>query len=207
MKENSIILFEMARKILNSASAAADAKRCLAATKKAILHALSKCVHDNAMKNGGKLPYGHMQSFVNENRKIYKWITRDALNSAYTRYNKSVETADSTKAFSVRQVEVSTRESNSSQSLSTLSHSYNFNSTGSVAGERKKERKKDGHPVDSSGDKKRKRLDEIVAMKNDITAEFIKLKGEKRVSCQKERRKELLKSTKLKGILKMCAYN
>ena len=183
MKENSIILFEMARKILNSASAAADAKRCLAATKKVILYALSKCMHDNAMKNGGKLFYGHMQSFVNENRKIYKWITRDALNSAYTRYNKSVETADSTKAFSIRQVKVSTRESNSSQSLSTLSHSYNFNSTGAVAGERKK----GGRPVDSLEDKKRKRLDEIVAMKNDITAELIKLKREKRVSCQKER--------------------
>ena len=173
----------MARKTRNSSSAAAEAKRCLAATKKAILHALSKCIHDNAMQNGGKVPYGHMQSFVNENRKIYKWITRDALNSAYTRYKKSLET--SPKDFSVHEVEVSMRESGSSESLSTLSYSHNFNSTGAVAVA--SERKKGGCPVDSSEEKKRKRLDEIVAMKNDISAELVKLNGGKRVSCQKER--------------------
>ena len=64
----------------------------------------------------------------------------------------------------VAQVEVSNGASNSSCTMSTLSQSFNFDSTGAVDG-----RNKGGSPTDTTDEDKRKRSEKIVQMKNDIT--------------------------------------
>ena len=117
IEKNRYRLKKMTRKTSTSKAAAADAKRSVAATKQAVLKALSKCLHEVAKKNNGKLPYGHMQSYVKENRRLYDWVTRDALNSAYTRYKK-----DLLGKVPVSQVEISIG-SKLSGTISTLSQS------------------------------------------------------------------------------------
>ena len=178
----------MARKSSTSRAAAADAKRSLTATKRAVLTALSKCMHDVAMKNNGKMPYGHIQSYVEQNSKLYKWVTRDALNSAYTRYKRSLVAKPL-----VAQVEVSNSASNSSCTMSTLSQSsLNFDSTGAVDG-----RNKGGRPTGTTDEDKRKRLEKIVQMKNDITLEYQQLKG-KDGNMEKGKLKRIINKHKIK---------
>ena len=139
----------MGRKKTTSKAAAVDAKRSLAATKHAVLQALCKCMHDVALKNNGKLPYGHMQSYVKENRKLYPWVTRDALNSAYTRYKK-----DQLGLHEVSRVEISAgSRSGSSGTMSSLSHSFNFSSDGAVV-----ERNKGGRPTGTTYEKNRREM-------------------------------------------------
>ena len=177
----------MARKTSTSKAAAADTKRSAAATKQAVLRALSKCLHEVAQKNNDKLPYGHMQSYVKENRRLYDWVTRDALNSAYTRYKK-----DLLGKAPVSQVEISIG-SKSSGTISSLSQSLSFGSDGAVV----IERKKGGRPVGTTDENKQKKVDNIIAMKNDITLEYKRLKdkGEK---LKRGQLKHLIEKHKLK---------
>ena len=186
----------MTRKTSTSkAAAAANAKRSVAATKQAVLKALSKCLHEVAKKNNGKLPYGHMQSYVKENRRLYDWVTRDALNSAYTRYKKDL--LDETPVY---QVEISIG-SESSGTISTLSQSLSFGSDGAVV----IDRKKGGRPVGTTDENKQKKIDNIIAMKNDITLEYKRLndKGEK---LKRGQLKHLVEKHKMKRHLEDYTY-
>ena len=80
----------MGRTTNASKKAATAAKISAQAVKKATLNEMSKAIHQTALENDGKLPYGFMLSFVEENKKSCSWVTRDSLNSTYTRYKKSI---------------------------------------------------------------------------------------------------------------------
>ena len=140
-----------------------------------------------AKKNNGKLPYGHMQSYVKEDRRLYDWVTRDALNSAYTRYKKDLLG----RGAPVSQVEISAGKSSwSSGTISSLSQSFSLASDKTIT-----ERKKGGCPVGTTEDNQRKKVAKKVAMKNDITLEYKRMndKGEKmkkgQLQCLSERHK------------------
>ena len=38
--------------------------------------------------NNGRMPYGYMSTFLEENKRSFDWLTRDIVNSAYTRFKK-----------------------------------------------------------------------------------------------------------------------
>ena len=80
----------MARTTNGSKNAALAAKKSTKVIKKNILNTMCKAIHEVATKNKGKLPYGYMRLLVKENKKTCRWVTRDILNSAYTRYKKKI---------------------------------------------------------------------------------------------------------------------
>ena len=178
----------MARKTSTSRAAASDAKRSLTATKRAVLSALSKCMHEVAFKKNSKLPYGVMQSYVDENRKLYHWVTRDSLNSTYTRYKRGLVVD-----HSVAQIEVSNGSSRSLGTMSSLSECFNFSSTRAVC-----ERKKGGRPIGTTDENKHKRLEKIVEMKNDITLEYQRLKDKGGKKLNKGELKRIVEKHKIK---------
>lgn len=166
----------MARSTLNSRNAALSAKRSVTATRKAVIEAICKCMLDVWRENGGRLPYGYMKMYIEENRKEHNWITRDVLNSGFTRYKREMGVFQN----SVVQVTSSVGSHASNGSMSSLSNSQHS------AG-----RNKGGRPSGSTEESKRQKMDKIVSMKNDITAEY-----------EKEKEKGKMKKNQLKEIIK-----
>ena len=52
-----------------SQNAAKAARKSQVASRKAALKTLCKCIYVDEQKNGGKLPYGYMLTFVRKNKK------------------------------------------------------------------------------------------------------------------------------------------
>ena len=147
----------MGRTTNASKKAAAAAKISAQAVKKATLNEMCKAIHQIALENDGKLPYGFMLSFVEENKKSCSWVTRDSLNSAYTRYKKSIVLDPKSNSG---QGEISLDGQTRESSLSDLSDSQTSG-----------QRTKGGRPVGTTIENKRKREEDIVRMKNDISRE------------------------------------
>ena len=164
---------------------AAAAKTNAVMIRRAAIDTYWKSIHEAAKNNNGKLPYGYMLKFVKENRKISPWITRDIINSAYSRFKKRL--LDGPHSDKPEEIEVTDRCMSVHTSLSDLSGSQTSSS---------RQRSKGGRPVGRSFLNKRKREMKIVAMKNDIVKAF----KEKIDEAKKIRRK--VKNGILQSIIK-----
>ena len=118
------------------------------------------------------MPYGYMSTFLEENKRSFDWLTRDIVNSAYTRFKKRrLEFHSDCKQPTISEIQLDTQTSafSNSTSLSDLSESQQHHG-GSY-------RAKGGRPSGSSNGNKRRRKDEIIAMKNDIARDYQKVKA------------------------------
>lgn len=140
----------MARNTKASKRAQDAAKKIAKATKKAALDTLCECMLQSCKDNGGKLPYGFLTKIVTENKKQWPWISRDTVNSAFTRYKKSVAQCSSVNLDAV--VESPTEMSDMTASID--------------------HRSKGGRPTGSTLVNKRRKIDNIVALKNDIALSY-----------------------------------
>ena len=128
--------------------------------RRAAIETYCKSIHEAAQNNNGKLPYGYMLKFVEENRKMSPWLNRDIINSAYVRYKKGL--MNGLHSDKPGEIEVIDRSSVHT-SLSDLSGSQ-VSSSG--------QRSKGGRPIGTSFLNKRKKEMKAVAMKTDIVKEF-----------------------------------
>ena len=174
----------MVRNTKVSRNAAATAKKDFLATKKAVLEALCKSIHDVAKENKGRLPYGYMKEYAGAQMKLYPWLTYHSLNCFYQRWKKSLdEVPQSVKKQPCEEIYASSVHN----SMSDLSDANTEKVTVRSA----------GRPVGSTMIEKRKRMDNIVQMKNDITAEYVKVKAEEGI-LKKGRLVEIIDNHKAK---------
>ena len=74
----------------NSRNAVVAAKKIHRATKRAILQTLCELLHKETRAYNGRLPYGTMRLFVDGNKSHHNWLSRDVLNSTFSRFKKSL---------------------------------------------------------------------------------------------------------------------
>ena len=149
-------------------NALTDAQKVVRQNKKACLANLCEVIHKKVTANNGRMPYGYMATFLEENQKTFDWITRDIINSAYTRFKKRrLEKHSDREQPTISEIHLDAETGNST-SLSDLSESQQNHEWSYRA--------KGGRPSGSSNINKRRRNDEIIAMKNDIARDFQKVK-------------------------------
>ena len=146
-----------------SRNAITDAQRIVKVNKKACLENLCNLIHKKVLSNNGRMPYGYMNTLLEENKKSFHWLTRDVVNSAYTRFKKmkkkSLEITAEAKKPTINEVHIDQHTTEtSSNSMSSLHHCNNDTSTHTG-------REKGGRPSGSSSTMKRKRELEIIKMK------------------------------------------
>lgn len=174
----------MARNTLNSQNASADAKRLVRENKKSVLVNLCRCIHRRVQNNNGRMPHGYMKTILDENKSSFEWLTRDIVNSAYTRFKKRLK--DHSEQQPVKEIHLADQQIFTS--VSDLSESAHQNSTvGSSC------RQRGGRPSGSTNNNTRKRTESIIAMKNDITREYIEFKKSKKSNTPKEVLEEIIK--------------
>ena len=79
----------MARMTSVSKNIAAAAKKNELKIRKAAIETYCKSIHEASQSNkSGRLPYGFMMKFVQENKKYSSWLTQAMMNSAWKRYKK-----------------------------------------------------------------------------------------------------------------------
>lgn len=179
----------MARNTLNSQNASADAKRLVRENKKSVLVNLCRCIHRRVQNNNGRMPHGYMKTILDENKSSFEWLTRDIVNSAYTRFKKRLK--DHSEQQPVKEIHFADQQIFTS--VSDLSESAHQNSTvGSSC------RQRGGRPSGSTNKNKRKRTESIIAMKNDITREYIEFKKSKKSNTPKGVLEEIIKKHKKK---------
>ena len=174
----------MVRNTKVSRNAAATAKKDFLITKKAVLTALCKSIHDVAKKNKHRLPYGFMKEYANAQIKLYPWLTYHSLNCFYQRFKRSLdEVSQSVKKQPCEEIYTSSVH----HSMSDLSDTNTEKVTVRSA----------GRPTGSTMIEKRNRIENIVQMKNDITAEYVKVKN-KEGTLKKGQLEEIIKRHKKK---------
>ena len=179
----------MARKTMNSQNASDDAKRLVRENKKSVLENLCRNIHEQVKNNNGRMPYGYMRTILHENKSLFEWLTRDVVNSAYTRFKRRLR--DHSEKQPVKEIHLVDQQISSS--VSDLSESAHQNSTvGSSC------RKRGGRPSGSTNNNKRKRTESIIAMKNDITREYCEFKKRKTNKAPKGVLEEIIKKHKKK---------
>ena len=151
-----------------SQNAAKAARKSQVASKKAALKTLCKCVYDDEQENGGKLPYGYMTTFIEENKKIWTWMTRDTMLAAYRRFKLKLEAQKTEKdSESKPAAEVNMVSGTISTVISDLTGDSALSSTSSYL-----ERSKGGRPVGTTVDRKRLEKNAILEAKNEITVKY-----------------------------------
>ena len=65
-----------------------DAKQLVRQNKKACLLNLCETIHKKVQENNGRMPHKFMTTLLEENKKSFNWLTRDMINSSYTRFKK-----------------------------------------------------------------------------------------------------------------------
>ena len=130
---------------------------------------LCKSIHNVAKKNNGRLPYGYMKEYASAQLKLYPWLTYHSLNCFYQRFKKSY---DEVPQSAVKQPCEEIYTSSVHHSMSDLSDAITEKVT----------IQSDGRPTGSIIMEKRRRIDNIVEMKNDITAEYAKVKKEEEIA-------------------------
>ena len=157
----------------SSNNALTDAQKVVRQNKKACLANLCEVIHRKVTANNGRMPYGYMGTFLEENRKSFDWLTRDIINSAYTRFKKRRSEFHSDREQpTISEIHLDEKTSAfNSTSLSDLStsESRQYSNWSSRA--------KGGRPSGSSNSNKRRRKDEIIAMKNDIARDYQRVKA------------------------------
>lgn len=162
----------MARNTSNSKKASEDGKRLVRKNKRSVLENLCQCIHEEVKKNNGRMPHGYMNTILEENKHAFDWLTRDIVNSAYCRFKRRVVASNHSDQQPVSEIHLD--EHQKSSSMSDLSESQQNHTCISVR------QNKGGRPSGSTNISKKKRQDDIVSMKNEITSEYIELKKRKR---------------------------
>ena len=162
----------MEQKTLNSKKASEDGKRLLKKNKKAVLENLCQCIHERVKGNGGRMPHGYMNTLLEENKSAFDWLTRDIVNSSYCRFKRRMANHSDQKPVS----EIHLDRETSTVVCSTLSDLSGSQQTQSAS----YRQNKGGRPSGSTNSSKRKRQENIITMKNDITREYSELKKRKK---------------------------
>ena len=150
----------MARNTSNSRHAAEDGKRLLRENKRAVLDNLCKCIHSRVQKNNGRMPHGYMNTLLEENKSDFNWLTRDIINSSYTRYKKRLK-QHSEHQQPVDEISLIDQQKLST-SMSDLSESQQ-DTTGTSC------REKGSRSCGSTNSNKREKREREIAMKNDLS--------------------------------------
>ena len=146
----------MARNTKTSRKAAASSQKFAKQTRRVLLDTLCKCIHEDSEDTNGKLPYGYMRDLVKENKIQWPWMTRDTVNGAYHRYKKALVAEIIEDIPDNRPGHVSV---DSSLDLSDITPA-------SI------ERAKGGRPSGTTHIQKRRKVEKVIALKNDITMEY-----------------------------------
>ena len=162
----------MERKTSNSKKASEDGKRLARKNKRLVLDNICQCIHEEVKSNNGRMPHGYMRTILEENKSAFEWLTRDIVNSAYCRFKRRVVASNHSDKQPVCEIHLDHMQKSSS--MSDLSESQQNHSSISSR------KNKGGRLLGSTNTSKRKRQDKIIAMKNDIIAEYIELKKRKR---------------------------
>ncbi len=140
--------------------------------KKTAIQILYKCVHEDALSIDGKLPHGHMKSFVELNKQTWSWITRDVMNATYWRFKEKLKKEeDATNKGSEKppdQVMMTLKGANSS-SIPDLSGDPSGDVTNTCCYSQNLDsisRSKGGRPMGSIKEKKRIESEEVMNAKN-----------------------------------------
>ena len=154
----------MDRKSNVSRNAAAAAKKDYLSTKRAILKTLCLSIHETAKRNNGRLPYGYMKEYSEAQQKSYAWITYHTLNCYYQHFKKSQGDGDP--------------QSVTQQPCQAICTSPLQSSVSDLSGSLPESAQNAGRPSGTTMIDKKQKKDDIIKMKNDITAEYIKMKEE-----------------------------
>ena len=65
-----------------------DAQQLARQNKKACLLNLCETIQKKVQENNGRMPHKFMTTLLEENKKSFNWLTRDMINSSYTRFKK-----------------------------------------------------------------------------------------------------------------------
>ena len=149
-----------------------------------------------------------MTNLVKDHQKDFRWLTKDMVNSAYTRYKKRRRLEENSGKEQPTMLQIQLDEKNSSlhTSMSDLTtetvdtNSRNNDTDNCVvvtttSVKSVETRDKGGRPVGTTQSQKRRREDMIVSMKNEIAQQY-----EEELSSHKKRGKRL-KSGRLKYII------
>ena len=133
-----------------------------------MLETLCKSIHATAAAHKGRLPYGYMKEYVAAQKKSYSWLTYHQLNCYYQRFKKKqVFLGDDVPQSEIRRPCAVIRTSPGQNSVSDLSDT---NTENAIA-------RKAGRPSGTTIIEKRRKMDNIMEMKNDITKEYLDVKN------------------------------
>jgi len=82
---------------MSSRKDVSDAQQLVRKNKKACLLNLCETIHKRVEENNGRMPHKFMKTLVEENQKSFDWLSRDMINSAYTRYKKRKRMKENTQ--------------------------------------------------------------------------------------------------------------
>jgi len=135
---------------------------------KALLVDICEGMHEAALSNKNRLPYGHVTNLLVELKPKENWLTRNIINKAFIKYrcDKKKMELEQQKAQNV----VPDSISGIGMSLSTLSELSNVSSTQETS------TRKAGRPVGSTEAKKETTRKNIIEAKNEVTRRFAAVK-------------------------------
>ena len=155
-----------------------DAQKLVKKNKKACIANLCEIIHKKVLENNGRMPYKFMSTLIKENKKSFNWLTRDMVNSAYTRFKKKrrLEENPAKEQPTIFQIQV---DGEKNSSLRTCISDITGETECITSTDSRKDgdngssvREKGGRPVGSTTSQKRKREAAIISMKNEITKEY-----------------------------------
>ena len=176
----------MARKSRTSIKAATVAKKSFLASKKAILHTMCESIMEVTKSNNNRVPYGYISTLVKENRRTFKWITRDTVNRAFVRYKQRLR-GELNEVQHQLQIRLPSQQDN--DDMSDLSDSQ------------PSRKSKGGRPVGTTMENRQKKELEIMAAKNEIAEDFGKLMNDSKKKSKNVKRgalKQLINDVKRK---------
>ena len=153
--------------------------------KQSCLANLCEIIHNKVLSNNGRIPYGYMSTLIKENQNDFEWLTRDMVNSAYSRQKKKKRLGENLEKDQPTILQIRVDKKKSSSSLHT-SLSGITNKTVCISGSTTKNDDGMGNDTPSvvncdNGGRlvgatqihKRKRDEMIVSMKNVISEEYV----------------------------------
>ena len=157
----------VSRKTKTSRNAAAAAKADYIETKKAVLETLCKSIYATAAAHKGRIPYGYMKEYVVAQKESYSWLTYHQLNCYYQRFKRKQVFVGEDVPQSVKRRPCEVIQTSGQNSVSDLSDSNTETA------------RKAGQPSGTTIIEKRRKMDNIIDMKNDITKEYLDVKNKK----------------------------
>lgn len=81
----------MARKSKTSKRAEDYALRAIRSSRKALLNTIVEDMYKEYLKNGNRLPYGHVTNLLDELKQREDWVTRSIINKAFIKYKAEMK--------------------------------------------------------------------------------------------------------------------